>query len=164
MRRSTRTQKQASKLSPRWEGKLYLQAVTGEKDVRVETSHNLLTQAIESGRINEYSDKTVKLIARGMDEIRFGVMKEGSSFAQQYFLNKGLEKFGEKGRDAATKELDQLYRRNCFEPILVKDMTQRERMKAQEILLFLTKKGTEPSREELCTTGNQQEIGCPRKM
>ena len=77
---------------------------------------------------------------RTMDELRHGVMKKGSSFAQQFYLKKGLEKFDQKGEEAARKELDQLYRRNCFEPVSVKTMTTKERMKAQETLLFLTEK------------------------
>ena len=107
---------------------------------RIETSHNLVTQAIDKEKINEYTEKTVKMIAQSMDAIGHGVMEKGVSFAQQYFLKKGLNKFGEKGKDAAIKELDQLYQRNCFEPILVKDLNSRERMKAQEALLFLTEK------------------------
>ena len=75
-----------------------------------------------------------------MDEIRNKVMKEGSSFAQQYFLKKGLDKFGDAGRKAAMKELDQLYRRNCFEPISIKEMNEKARLRAQETLLFLTEK------------------------
>ena len=143
MRRSTRTRSQPTTLSPIWEGKSYLQAATGketneQKLARIEVSHNLVTQAIEESRVNEYTEKTVKMIARSMDAIRHSVMKDGVSFAQQYFLKKGLDKFGKKGREAAIKELDQLYRRNCFEPVLVKELSSRERMKAQETLLFLT--------------------------
>ena len=111
-----------------------------EGRMRTEISHNLVTQAVKDKNRNEYSDKTVKIIARAMDEIRGKVMKEGSSFGQQFYLQKGLNKFGDKGKSAAIKELDQLYRRNCFEPISVKEMTDKERMRAQETLLFLTEK------------------------
>ena len=144
LRRSTRERNQPTNLSPTWKGKSYLQAVTGNKstegDVKVEISHNLVTQAVKAENKSVYSEKTVKVIARAMDEIRGKVMKEGASFGQQFYLKKGLDKFGKEGRDAAIKELDQLYRRNCFEPISVKEMTDKERMRAQETLLFLTEK------------------------
>ena len=113
---------------------------TKEERIKAETSHNIITQVMEEDKINEYTNKTVKMIARSMDTIRHGVMDKGVSFAQQYFLKKGLDKFGKRGKDTAIKELDQLYRRNCFQPILVKDLTPKERMKAQETLLFLTEK------------------------
>ena len=48
--------------------------------------------------------------------------------------------FGEHGHEAATKEMDQLHRRNCFMPIPVKDMTPTERRKAMGALMFLTEK------------------------
>ena len=59
---------------------------------------------------------------------------------QQYLINKGIKIFGEAGATAATKELDQLHRRHCFEPIHVKDLTPSERRKAQTALMFLTRK------------------------
>ena len=64
---------------------------------------------------------------------------KGMSFAQQYIVNKGLKVF-EKGTIAANKELDQLCKRNCFEPIDIKDMTRREGEKAQQSLMFLCQK------------------------
>ena len=56
-----------------------------------------------------------------------------------YYI-KGLKVFGEHGHEAATKEMDQLHRRNCFTPISVKDMTSTERRKAMGALMFLTEK------------------------
>ena len=48
--------------------------------------------------------------------------------------------FGEKGKKATTKELDQLHQRNCFMPIDVSKLTASEKKKAQEALMFLTEK------------------------
>ena len=59
---------------------------------------------------------------------------------QQYLINKGIKVFGEAGAAAATKELDQLHKQNCFEPVLVKDLMPSERCKAQVALMFLTRK------------------------
>jgi hypothetical protein len=61
-------------------------------------------------------------------------------FAQQYLLNKGLKIFGQKGRDASKKEMDQLHRRSCFTPKAIADMTQIEQRKAQQALMFLGEK------------------------
>jgi hypothetical protein len=51
-----------------------------------------------------------------------------------------MKKFGDKGAQAATKELDQLHQRNCFTPIDVSTMTPSEKKKAQQALMFLTEK------------------------
>ena len=40
-----------------------------------------------------------------------------TSFDEQYLLNQGLQKFGDLGAEATTKELKQLLQRNCFTPI-----------------------------------------------
>ena len=71
-----------------------------------------------------------------MDDINNRVTTRGASFAQQFLLHRGLKVFGEHGHEAATKEMDQLHRRNCFTPISVKDMTLTERRK----VMFLTEK------------------------
>jgi hypothetical protein len=80
------------------------------------------------------------LFARLMVDIQQKVTKYGATFAQQYMLQKGLKVFGDRGREGSTKELDQLHRRSCFTPISVKEMTPRERKRAQEALMFLTEK------------------------
>ena len=65
---------------------------------------------------------------------------EGYDFVIQYILQKGLKKFGERGLEASKKEIGQLYKRTCFTPIDVSTMTDSERKKAVEALLFLCKK------------------------
>uniref|UniRef100_A0A7S1V1J3 Reverse transcriptase Ty1/copia-type domain-containing protein n=1 Tax=Grammatophora oceanica TaxID=210454 RepID=A0A7S1V1J3_9STRA len=67
-------------------------------------------------------------------------MTDGTNFAQQYLIHKGLKMFGDRGKAASMKELDQLDKRKCFEPIRVKDLSARERAKAQEALMFLCEK------------------------
>ena len=75
-----------------------------------------------------------------MDEIQSKSILKGVSNAQQYNLKKGIKKFGEASKIAATKEADQLYRREMFRLILIKDLTPSERRKAQESFIFLTQK------------------------
>jgi hypothetical protein len=57
-----------------------------------------------------------------------------------YSLSKGLKIFEQKGRDASKKEMDQLHRQSCFTPISLDGMTQIERRKAQQVLMFLGEK------------------------
>ena len=82
----------------------------------------------------------MRIIANVMVDIRNKTMESGASFAQQYPLKKGLKVFGEAGKVAALKEVDQLYKRSCFTPINVKDLSNRERRKAQVAIMLLTKK------------------------
>ena len=44
------------------------------------------------------------------------------------------------GYEAALKEVAQLHKRTCFTPLPVKELTDEERRKAVEALLFLTEK------------------------
>ena len=52
----------------------------------------------------------------------------------------GIKIFGDRGRAAAAKELNQLHDRTCFRPIDVSTMTLEEKRKAQEALMLLTEK------------------------
>jgi hypothetical protein len=47
-------------------------------------------------------------------------------FIQTYSFNKGINKFGQKGKDAAIKEMKQLHNRTVFEGMKVKGMTVKE--------------------------------------
>ena len=62
----------------------------------------------------------MKFIARVIEDIRNNTMDKFSSFAQIYFMHKVIQKFGRKGNNALTKEMERLYRQNCFEPIYIK--------------------------------------------
>ena len=62
------------------------------------------------------------------------------SYSQQYQLGKGLKKFGEKGHQASSSELEQLHHRKCFYPVSFKDLTRYERLKAQMAMMLLTEK------------------------
>jgi hypothetical protein len=81
---------------------------------------------------------------------------EAYSFAQTYSLNKGLKRFGELGRKAAHKEMQQLNDRVVFKPIRVKDMTILERKRAMESLIFLTEKRDGTIKARTCANGSTQ--------
>ena len=94
----------------------------------------------------EYSWTTGVVLAHVMDyvsNILTGIKKteeKGTSFEQQYILQKGLKIFGEKGYEAIKKEIGQLDDRGCFRPVLINDMTQSEMKKAQVALAYLAEK------------------------
>ena len=107
---------------------------------RSEACHNLVHQSVGTSNRIEYDNKTALYMARTMDEFRSRSIEQGLSFAQQYTMKKGIKKFGEAGKIAATKEADQLYKRETFRPILVKDLSPSEKRRAQESFMFLTEK------------------------
>ena len=61
-------------------------------------------------------------------------------FMQTYNTKKGIKKFGTQGKNAAIKETTQLENREFYKPILLKDLTEKERSKAMDSLIFLTEK------------------------
>ena len=78
--------------------------------------------------------------AQFIDEIKMKVNQQGASFAQQYVLQKGLKKFGERETRAPGRKPDQLHRRNCFRPVDVASLTPEEKRKAAEAMMLLTEK------------------------
>jgi hypothetical protein len=79
-------------------------------------------------------------MGRLIDDLNSKITVEGASFAQQYLLNKGIKVFGERAHGGSSKEVNQLHRRNCFSPISITEMTQSERRKAQQALMFISQK------------------------
>ena len=103
-------------------GKLYVQQkkVTFESDPNMQLEHcqNLITKTKpNASQSKEYNPSDAMLMARLINDLNTNIIEEGASSAQQYLLNKGIEVFGQKGRNASIKEMDQLHRQNCFTPI-----------------------------------------------
>ena len=63
-----------------------------------------------------------------------------AQFSQQYIFEKGIKKFGDRGKSAAEKELEQLHKRGCFKPIDVSTKTDEEKKKTQRGMMLLTEK------------------------
>lgn len=59
------------------------------------------------------------------------------SFSQTYSLKKGLKKFGQKGKDGAHKDMNQLHNRILFEPVRLQDLNKDKTDNAMESLIFL---------------------------
>ena len=77
-------------------------------------------------------------------------------FVQTYLLKAGIKKFGQRGKDAASTEMNQLHERNCFEPVDVKSLSDEERKRALESLIFLTKKRDGRIKARACANGSKQ--------
>ncbi|CAJ1947512.1 unnamed protein product [Cylindrotheca closterium] len=81
----------------------------------------------------DYEEHDAILIARCMMQIKAKFdTDEGLNFIQQYYINQGLKKFGDDGKDAADKELRQMLLRDCFTPKFVKGMTASEQRPNQQ--------------------------------
>ena len=113
----------------------------GDEWKKREQSHNLVTQVHPNPKADRsYKPEMAMVYARVMSDINTQATIQGATFAQQYIVQRGLKKFGQRGTDAATKEMDQLHRRNCFTPIDVATMTIKEKQKTVDALMFLGEK------------------------
>jgi hypothetical protein len=114
----------------------------------------------ENAMIEEYTEETAQVIATVMSHWNNQCQrlddKELMMFIQTYSLNKGLKKFGQKGKDAVMKEMKQLHKRTVFEPILIEHLTPLERKRAMESLLFLVEKRDKKVKARTCANGSTQ--------
>jgi len=78
------------------------------------------------------------------------------NFLQTYSLKKGIKQFGDRSKIAAHKEMKQLHDRAVFEPIRLEDMTQLERKRALESLIFLVEKRDGRVKARTCANGTTQ--------
>jgi hypothetical protein len=128
-RRSTQETRPIERLEPNMSGKLYMQQNEKEifesnVDVQLEYRYNLVTQSKPSeSQSKEYSPLDDMLMDRLIYDLNTKIVREGASFAQQYLLNKRLRIFGQKGRDASKKEMDQFHPPSCFTPMSTTAMT-----------------------------------------
>ena len=106
-----------------------------------EAKHNLQFQQFGNKENCDYTDMEAVLIARCMMQIKdkFRTNK-GMQFIQQYYLNKGLKIFGERGMAGVDKELRQLLQRQCFRPELVTNLSAKQKDRAQEAMMLLAEK------------------------
>ena len=71
-------------------------------------------------------------------------------------LKAGIKKWGARGKEAASAEMNQLHKRDCFVPVLVSSLTPQERRKALEALIFLTEKRDGKIKGRACANGSKQ--------
>ena len=134
--RPQREVSQPSRLTYNDRGQVSIQASITD----LERRHCLVQQSIKDGTVDEYTADLAPVIAMVMTEINAKAKAEGACFGPQLNLRQGLKKWPVKGAQAAAKEIDQLHQRTCFVPIDVSKLTQEEKRKAVEALMFLTEK------------------------
>ena len=118
---------------------------------------HLFTQAHHA--YEEYSIESARIIAMTMccmNDIALqpSTNKRAWQFVQSYGLMKGLKKFGKMGRNAAFKEMKQLHNRVVFKPIRVPELTEQERRRAMESLIFLVEKKDGTVKGRTCANGS----------
>ena len=99
----------------------------------------------------EYGYETAKVIAHhicAFNEMQQNVTHRHHAFVQQFSLKAGLKKFGQRGHDVAYKEMKQLHQRAVFVPVDINSLTEKEKAKAMESLIFLVEKKTALLKEE----------------
>jgi hypothetical protein len=72
---------------------------------KLEEAYNIASKP-GSKKTLEYGQNAAQIAAKFMVETHDQVIITGASYTQQNSLKKGLQKFGMKGSDAVTKELD----------------------------------------------------------
>ena len=77
-------------------------------------------------------------------------------FIETFGLKKGLKRFGKNGYDAAMKEMQQLHERMVFKPINISELTQQEKKRAMESLIFLVQKSDGRIKARTCANGSTQ--------
>lgn len=119
--------------------------------------HNIKTP---EQRTEEYDVETAAIIAKVMLHIQLSTAgmttDEAYSFIQTYSIDRGIKEFGERGWSAGVKEMSQLHNREVFAPIHVHELTEEEKKKALESLMFLTEKRDKSIKARTCANGSTQ--------
>jgi hypothetical protein len=80
--------------------------------------------------VEEYTLENARVIAKVMSLMDIGVIettvKTNHQFTQTFKLSRGTRKFGDKGCQAAEKDMEQFHERNAFDPVHVDDITTIE--------------------------------------
>jgi hypothetical protein len=71
-----------------------------------------------------------------------------------FTLNQGINKFGDKGTQAATDKLIQLHVGQVFKPINMDDLTNTEKQRALDSLIFLVEKKDQRIKARTCASGS----------
>ena len=102
------------------------------------TLYQHLRSKTEAEDCEEYSRETALLLPHIISQYATTNTRRMSKdrsyqFAQTYTLNKGMEKFGEKGEIAGFKVMKQLYERIVFKPIRVENLTELEKKRPWKV-------------------------------
>ncbi len=84
-----------------------------KKDQR-EAGHNIQTQYLGRDRRITYTKEGGRVIANRMREICEGVIIEGQSYLQRFYMEKGFKVYGKKAVEGYNKDSDQMHPCNAF--------------------------------------------------
>jgi hypothetical protein len=84
--------------------------------------------------------------------------REATQCVTTYSLNRAIKKFGDNAKGATNKEMSQMLDRDCFKVIKKEELTDTERKRAVESLLFLTEKRDGTLKSRFCANGSTQRI------
>ena len=82
---------------------------------------------------------------------------------QTYSLGKGLKKFGDRATKATMKEMGQIDARGSFKPIHPSTLTELEKKRVMESLIFLVEKKSGEVKARHCANGSSQRIWMDKK-
>ena len=77
-------------------------------------------------------------------------------FATTYTFKQAINKFGDKGKESALKEMRQLHERKSAERVLLKDLTNQERIRALKMVDFVLRKKCGTLKSRACIDGRPQ--------
>ena len=106
---------------------------TGTSYYQKVACHNIICQEEPEERTLEYTEDESKVVAN----IIVGLMRK--CHMQQMIMQKGIKAFAPDGEPAAKEELRQMHSRTCFQAIAVAELARREKLRAQEGLMFLSR-------------------------
>ena len=119
----------------------------------MEHVHNIVSQTAEK---EEYTEEEAVIMAIFINEMNNQTTEIKKSFLETYSLKQGIKKFGEKGYNAAFGEMLQLHQIKCFRPVGVSEMTNWEKKRALESLIFLVEKRDGRVKGRTCANGSVQ--------
>ena len=90
------------------------------------------------------------------DRFQARSLQYGNQYVTTYSLQRGVKEFGEQGKQAALKEMKQLHDRECFKPIHKSEVSDIEKKRAMESLLFLVEKRDGSIKARHCANGSTQ--------
>ena len=161
LRRSTRVSKQPERTIPRMGGQSHgfsaAQPARKVRFMRIKAHRHRKSRHkpdIEYNTNEAFALATI--LCQFKERLYRGTVKHGEQFVVTYSLKKGIQKFGDRGKKSAYKEMKQLVDRECFHPIHKSTLTPAEKARVLESLIFLTEKRDGTIKSRHCANGSKQ--------
>ena len=124
-------------------------------------------QAINENNNLEYAPEECNILAMVMNQYKYSkkrLLDDKCSFLSTFTLRQGEKKFGIKAKDAAYKKMKQIDKRMVFEPIRIESLTEEEKKRAMESLIFLSEKRDGTIKSRYCANGSTQRSYIPKEQ